>query len=502
MKKSNSFILSIVVVFILSFFSSCEEKLPQNEQKGGITEDSYSKYVKIDELLTNYTKYGKFMGSVLVVNKGEIILKKGYGMANVEWEMPNMADTKFRLASITKQFTAMLIVQLAAENKLDLHAPISTYLPNYLKENADRITIHHLLTHTSGTPEFDLFLNYRDIERKTLKPEQLLKLFWSQPLEFEPGSTYSYSNPGYVVLGVIIERITGKSYESVLQEKIFTPLGMTNSGYDHHYTILKNRADGYTPSYKRGKYGNVNYVDMSIPYAAGSIFSTVEDLYLWDQALYTEELVSKKYRDLLFGKHIDANRNRSYGYGWFMGGLRMGKSKEYVSNMSHGGGINGFRTIIIRIPKTKSFIVMLSNCERSELYDLKVAINGIIHDKPYNPRKSVAYETIEVIENEGMSEGLSFYDKVKDDTDYYLHIDELNVVGYELLEANQTKNAATVFELNVKEHPNHFGVYDSYGEVLLLMGDTVGAIENYQKSVTLNPKNRGGIRVLQSLGVE
>ena len=497
----------VTVLFIaishLILFSSCNQTPAPNPENGDISMvlDS-SKSSKIDALLTDYTTYGKFMGSVLVAQEGKVILKKGYGMANLEWDIPNEPNTKFKLASITKLFTAMLILQLVAENKLDLHTPISTYLPDYPKENADRITIHHLLTHTSGTPEFDVFLNYYDIERKTLKPEQLLKLFWDQPLEFEPGSTYSYSNPGYVVLGVIIEKITGESYESVLQEKIFTPLGMTNSGYDHHYTILKNRAAGYTPSYKRGKYGNVNYVDMSIPYAAGSIYSTVEDLYLWDQALYTEKLVSKKYSDLLFGKHITANRNRSYGYGWFMGGLRMGKSKEYVSTMSHGGGINGFRTNIIRIPKTKSFIVLLSNCERSELYDLKVAINGIIHGKPFNPRKSVAYETLEVIEDEGISKGLSFYDKVKNDSDYYLNIEELNIAGYELLQANEIKDAAIVFELNVQAHPDHFGVYDSYGEVLLMQGDTVGAIENYKKSVQLNPNNRGGVAVLKSLGVE
>lgn len=483
-------------VLTFTFFTSCQKDTTQDIISANIKSE------KIDTLLSNYSKYGKFMGAVLVANEGQVILKKGYGMANVEWDMPNQPNTKFRLASITKQFTAMLIVQLAAENKVSLHEPISTYLPEYPKENASKITIHHLLTHTSGIPEFDLFLNYYDIERKTLKPEQLLHLFWEQPLQSEPGSTFEYSNPGYVVLGVIIERITGKSYETVLQEKIFDPLGMVNSGYDHHYTVLKNRASGYTPSYFRGQFVNVNYVDMSIPYAAGSIYSTVEDLFLWDQALYTNQLVPAKYKELLFGKYISTTRNRSYGYGWFTGDLRVGNSKKYFTVNSHGGGINGFRTEIIRIPKTKTLIVLLSNNEQSHLYDLKVAINGIVHDKPYDSNKSIAYEMIDIIKSEGIQNGLSFFNKVKDNSDFYLNLEELNAVGYELLETNLIQEAATVFELNLNAHPNHFGVYDSFGEILLIQGDTIQAIENYKKSVRINPKNRGGVRVLKSLGVE
>ena len=406
MNKAFLFFPITICLFFLTTMSSCggqsNSDIPENNT-GTIIQN---KIDKIDELISDYAAYGKFNGSILVAEEGKVIYKKGFGMANMEWEIPNQADTKFRIASITKQFTAMLIVQLASENKLDLHVPISTYLPDYPKKNADRITIHHLLTHTSGIPEFDDFVNYRDIERNRHHPEEMMDIFAEGELQFTPGESYSYTNPGYVILGVIIEKITGKSYQEALQDRIFTPLEMHNSGYDNNRTVLKNRASGYANKYLRGDYINSNYVDMSIPYAAGSIYSTVEDLYLWDQALYSEKLLPKKYLDLLFEKHIPA-RSRHYGYGWFIGDLPIGSSAEQIQTIEHGGGINGFRTRITRIPSSKSLIVLLNNTERAAHYDINVAINGILHDKPYDPKKSVAYDMVEVIKMKVLQKDLN-----------------------------------------------------------------------------------------------
>lgn len=269
-----------------------------------IVSSSYgqSKIDKLDDLISKFVEYEQFNGSVLVAEKGEIIYKKGFGLANIEWEIPNQADTKYRLASITKQFTAMLIVQLVAENKLALNVPISTYLPDYPKKNGDIITIHHLLTHSSGTPNYTSFPDYRDRMSHSTNPEEIVQFFSDSTLLFTPGEKFDYSNSGYVLLGVIIEKVTGQSYEIVLQEKIFTPLGMNNSGYDHHSAILKNRAAGY---YKNGKsYINASYIDLTVAFSAGCIYSTVEDLFLWDQALYTEKLLPKQYLDLLFDTGI------------------------------------------------------------------------------------------------------------------------------------------------------------------------------------------------------
>ena len=236
-----------------------------------------NKAQQIEQLLSKYNEYGQFNGSALVAENGKVIFKKGFGSANMEWNILNQPDTKFRLGSISKQFTALLIVKLAEEGKIKLDVPITTYLPDYPKENGSKITIHHLLTHTSGIPNYTNAPNFlKDKARDPYTPEAFAKTFSSLPLDFAPGEKFNYSNSGYFLLGCIIEKITGKTYEQNLQETIFTPLKMVNTGYDHSEVVLKNRAAGYEKEGK--KIVNASYIDMSMPYAAGSLYSTVEEL--------------------------------------------------------------------------------------------------------------------------------------------------------------------------------------------------------------------------------
>lgn len=459
-----------------------------------------TKTEKIDSLLGTFFEYGDFNGSVLVAEKGAVIYKKGFGFANMEWDIPNQPNTKFRIASISKQFTAMLVMQLVSENKLALHEPISTYLPDYPKKNGDQITLHHLLTHTSGTPSYTSYRSYRDMMRDPYRPAGIVELFADSALQFTPGEKFEYSNSGYFLLGFIIEKTTGKTYEQALQEKIFTPLNMNNSGYDNARPVIKNRASGYN---KNGtSYTNANYIDMSVPYAAGAIYSTVEDLYLWDQALYTEKLLPKKYLDLLFEEHIPAGRS-DYGYGWEMGEMSIGSTDLQVETIGHSGGINGFNTKITRIPADRSSIVLLSNTGGAPLREMTRAINGILYDKNYDfPKRSVAHSMLEVIGIEGMAKGISFYEEVKDSSGFYHDENEMNLAGYSFLQIGNAKDAAPIFKLNIEAFPEAFNVYDSYGECLLVIGDTTQAIENYKKSVQLNPGNQNGLNVLEGLGVD
>src|SRR6478672_6023265 len=241
-------------------------------------------FAKIDALLKQYSDFGLFQGSVLVSDRGKIY-EKGFGLANKEWDIPNAPDTKFRLGSITKQFTATLILQLIEQGKVKLDGKITDYLTDYRKDTGDKVTIQHLLTHTSGIPNYTSRPDFMTkISRDPYPVMDFVKKYASDDLEFEPGSKFSYDNGGYFILGAIIEKVTGKSYEQNLREKIFDPLGMTDSGYDHSETILPKRATGY------GKmptgFVNSAYMDMSIPYAAGSLYSTARDLYKWDRALY------------------------------------------------------------------------------------------------------------------------------------------------------------------------------------------------------------------------
>jgi CubicO group peptidase (beta-lactamase class C family) len=243
-----------------------------------------TKAQKIEALLGQYHEYGQFNGAALVAENGKVIFKKGFGMANMEWDIPNMPDTKFRIGSITKQFTAMLVMQLVEQGKLKLDGKMSDYLPDYPKSTGDKVTIHHLLTHSSGIPSYTGFPNFfRDLSRDPYTPEAFVKTFADSALQFEPGSKFLYNNSGYFLLGAIVEKASGKSFEQALAENILTPLNMKNTGYDHHETVLKKRAAGYEK--RLGDYTNAAYLDMSLPYAAGSMYSTVEDLFLWDQAL-------------------------------------------------------------------------------------------------------------------------------------------------------------------------------------------------------------------------
>ncbi len=460
-----------------------------------------TKTTQLDDLLNKYTEYGQFNGSVLVADHGKVIYKKGFGLANREWDIPNAPDTKHRLGSITKQFTAMLIMQLVAEGKLDLQATISKYLPDYSKVNGDKITIHQLLNHTSGTPNYTSFPNFfKELSRNPYTPTEMVRMYADSILDFTPGEQFSYSNSGYITLGAIIEMVTGKSYEEVLQEKIFTPLKMNNSGYDHHNTILKKRAAGY--EMKGSKPENAPYIDMSTPYAAGSMYSTVEDLFIWDQALYTEKLLPKKYRDMMYEKYVPAF-GQYYGYGWSVGYFPVGNTKDSTEIIGHGGGINGFNTLITRMPKEKSTIILLNNTGRAPLEDITIAINGILHGATYDlPKQSLANLVYKEIIDKDLKAGLAFYEKNKDSKEYSKSESEMNTMGYTLLQAGKKKEAEAIFKLNMEAFPKSANVYDSYAEALMEQGKNELAIANYKKSIELNPGNQNGIDMLKKLGVE
>ncbi|SKB83974.1 serine hydrolase [Maribacter arcticus] len=460
-----------------------------------------TKTEQLDELLNQYLDYGKFNGSVLVADQGKVMYKKGFGMANMEWDIPNKPNTKHRLGSVTKQFTAMLILQLVAEGKIDLQTPITTYLPDYPKENGDKITTHHLLTHSSGIPNYTAFPDFFAAEsRNPYTPDQFVKKFEDKELEFTPGEKFNYSNSGYFLLGVLIEKLSGKTYEEMLHEKIFTPLGMHDTGYDNHKDILKNRATGYE---KNGtSFINSAYLDMSIPYAAGSLYSTVEDLYLWDQALYTTTLLPQKYMDLFFTPYIAAFGNSQYAYGWGVGKEVIGNTTDSITVISHGGGINGFNTNISRSPSNKSLVVLLNNTGGAPLGEMTRSIIGIMHGKTYDiPKKSLAYDFLNVIKSKGIKAGLAYYNTNKEGDNFELNENEMNQIGYQLMGNGTVEEAAQVFKLNIDAFPKSPNAYDSYGEALMKLDDTKGAITNYKKSIEINPANQNGIDMLKKLGV-
>jgi len=323
---------------------------------------------KVDEYINAHLKLQKFSGSILIAQKGKILLSKGYGMANYELDVPNTPQMKFLLGSITKQFTSMAVMQLQEKGLLSVDDSLKKYIPDY--PDGDKITVHHLLTHTSGIPNFTSFPEYTKTMMLASPVEETVERFKNKELEFTPGEKFSYSNSGYILLGYIIEKVSQKPYEVYLKENILQPLNLEDTGYGHYEPILEKRAAGY--SWGKDHLVNASYLDMSIPHGAGALYSTVEDLYLWDRALYTEKLVSKNSLDKIFTPFKD-----NYGYGWGISELFGHK------RISHGGGINGFTTDISRYPDDDVCIIVLSNFDHSSTGKISQDLAAIVFGEKY-----------------------------------------------------------------------------------------------------------------------
>lgn len=329
---------------------------------------------KLDHAASAFAKARNFTGSVLVAKGGTVVFEKGYGMANFELDVPNTPNTKFRLGSITKQFTSAAILQLQEQGKLSVTDSACKYVEG-CPEAWQKVTIHQLLTHTSGIPSYT---NLKDFPtpkfmRQPLTPVEVVMMTRDKPMDFEPGTRFNYDNTGYVMLGVILEKVSGEKYSDYLKKHIFTPLDMSDSGYDDTRALLKNRAAGYSPG--PGGLRNADYLDMSLPHAAGSLYSTARDLYRWDRALYTEKVLSAKSKTAMW-----TPEKNNYGYGWTIAPVHGHK------HVGHGGGINGFSTYIGRFPDDDAVVVVLSNNEaagaQAVATALAAALFGVSVDLP------------------------------------------------------------------------------------------------------------------------
>lgn len=454
---------------------------------------------KIDNLMDRYLEYGLFNGSVLVADQSGIILSKGYGYANMEWMVKADENTKYRIGSVTKQFTALIIKQLEEEGKLSTDDKLSSLLDYYREDTGDKIMVKHLLTHTSGVPNYtnrgDFFT---DLAYRKFTTDEFIKNYCMDDLEFEPGEKWNYSNSGYMILGAIIEHIEKKPFGEVLQERILDKTGMDNSGFDSSSEIIKNRAAGYRKSVD--EYSNSDYINMFITHAAGAMYSTIEDLYKWDRALYTEELLSEDAKEEYF-----TPVKNNYAYGWMIMPVKFDSMEDSISVILHGGGINGFSAIIYRDTTAQNFITILSNVQDVNLSRIAMKILEILYNgDPELPKRPVAGYLYSYYENNPEADLSDIYYRLKEEENKSFLFEEadMNMLGYKFLNQGNTEKALEIFRLNIKEFSTSSNVYDSYGEALLVKGDTTKAVENYKKSVQLNPGNEHGRTVLKKLGAE
>ena len=320
---------------------------------------------RMEQVIQSHASAGTFMGSVLVARDGKMILNKSYGMANLELEVPNTPATKFRLGSITKQFTAAAILKLEEQGKLKIDDPVKTYLPD-APMAWDRIRIFNLLTHTSGIFNFTSLADYNTIKLTPRTPETAIAAIRDKVLDFGPGEKYSYSNSGYIVLGAIIEKVSGQSYEKFVTDNFFKPLGMNDSGYDSNTEVIKRRASGYikTPT----GYRNAGFIHMSIPHAAGALYSTTEDLLKWEQGLFGGKVLSQASFD-----RMTTPFKNDYGFGVISA---MQKGRRVIS---HNGGIDGFNTAMSYYPDTKTVVIVLSNVNGPVPDALVAQLAGLMH---------------------------------------------------------------------------------------------------------------------------
>jgi CubicO group peptidase (beta-lactamase class C family) len=324
---------------------------------------------KLDAYLKALTGLNRFSGAVLVARDGVPVLDKGYGFANAEWQIANAPTVKYRVGSITKQFTATLLMMLQNDGKLAVSDPVCKFVPAC--PTAWRsITLHQILTHTAGIPDYTELPTFKTTQALGASPKQLVERFKALPLEFKPGEKFMYSNSGYVLLGFVIERVSGVSYATLLKTRIFDVVHMNDTGYDDNAAIIAHRAAGYTTH--DGKLANAAYIDMTVPYAAGSIYSTVEDLLKWDQALYTTALLPKASLDAMFTPY-----KAIAGYGWAI-------DTQFGHKMiSHNGGIDGFVSNIARYPDDKVTIIVLSNLETTPIGTMAKDLAAIVFEQPY-----------------------------------------------------------------------------------------------------------------------
>ncbi len=328
---------------------------------------------------------GDFMGAVLVARGDEVLFQGGYGKADLELDVPNTPETVFRLGSLTKQFTAAAILQLQEQGRLNVNDTLNKYLPD--APHAGEVTLAQLMSHSSGMPDN---LASPSLElRQAHAPDEMIGQAAGQPLEFTPGSQYHYCNVCYLMLGRIVEKVSGQSYADYLSEHIFQPAGMTATGIDEAGPVVPHRAAGYT--WDGRTYRNAEFIDMSNVGGAGILISTVGDMYKWDRALYTDAVLSAAAREAYFTPRVSMGEGQNYAFGWVIT-----DTPEHTL-AEHSGGSVGFVTYAIRDPATQLYVIVLSNIEKPAAVDVAQGLAAIAYGEPYDmPGRLPAAEVVDI----------------------------------------------------------------------------------------------------------
>jgi CubicO group peptidase (beta-lactamase class C family) len=327
---------------------------------------------KIDNILSNQFKSSETGVAALVAKNGKIIYRKAFGKANLELEVNMTPENVFQIGSITKQFTSVAILMLLEEGLLSLEDEITKFIPTY-PTNGKKITIHHLLTHTSGIKSYTSMQRFGEVMTIDETPLKFIDFFKNEPMDFDPGEKYLYNNSGYFILGYIVEKVSGISYPKFIQERIFDAIDMKSSYYGSHKKLIKNRASGYQ---KGAEFSNAQYISLTLPYAAGSIMSNVDDMLKWQTAITSNVFLKKATIDKAFTNYTLINGDKiNYGYGWSINEI------NDVPTIEHGGAIPGYLSMGVFVPSKKVYVIVFSNCGCQSPTNIALEIAALAIDK-------------------------------------------------------------------------------------------------------------------------
>lgn len=444
---------------------------------------------RVDQYMNAAVRFDQFSGSILVARDGQPLVSRGYGMANYELNVPNSPQTVFLIGSLTKQFTAVAIMQLQERRRLTVGDPICRYIDN-CPDTWRPITIRQLLSHTSGIPNYSSLPDW-DERLSHLPYTQLgfVDVFRDQPLQFAPGSNYRYSNSGYYLLGLIIERASGQTYADYVRDNIFARAGMSHSGYDDARTLQPNRAIGYV--WAANTFAKAEILNMMLPFAAGSLYSTTEDMLRFDQALYGEQLLSRRSREEMFTPVLN-----NYGYGWVLRDIH-GRSQ-----IGHSGGISGYSAFLMRFPNERTTIIVLSNSDRTSATKVATNLAAITFGETYALPTPQLFDLMwTTIQQHDVAAAIQQYRDLRAShpDDYDFSDDTLNDLGYDLLGNGRSADAIAIFRFYTEAFPQDANAYDSLGEAYMRTNQTALAIQNYERSLALNPENANAARMLEQL---
>lgn len=433
---------------------------------------------EIDELMSTMYQRGQFNGAILVAVQGNAIYRKGFGKSNFQTGADFTPETPSNIGSVTKQFTAMSIMMLAERGKLSYDDPLSKYIPEFSRSaHLSQITLRQLLNHTSGIPDYgDLGMDDSGLDQQSL----IAALLKKDDFFAKAGLKYRYSNPGYALLAIVVERVTGKRFGEFLEQEIFSPTGMSDTFvYDGPTKKNARTAIGY------GQFGQVDDGGPTAIPGDGGIYSTVDDLFKWDQALYTEKLVRQSTLAEAFKPGKVQEGISTYGFGW---NIEEDGGSKYLW---HTGSNAGFRAFIGRRLAERVTVIMLTNKGNSKRQEINAAIQNILADKPYVlPRQSGAEKLYKIIHESAIRVALEQYRALKRSGDYDLGESELNTLGYQLLYGDRrVSDAVAIFKLNAVEHPASSNAFDSLGEAYRANGQTNLAIISFRLAILLDPAN-------------